>query len=617
MRKKILSVFLVIFMVMAFFPIKSQAAADISRLRVGGVEVTEANKNDILGDGTCSFDPNLNELTLNNANITCNNECIYATSSSTDHGNNPSLKIILKGKNYLKSTGDAGIRSSNVNLTIDGSQGGTLETIGNKDGIYTPYSTLDIQNVGYLKAEGGSYPGIYVTPKFESSAPYALKIKDSIVYAHSNSDQGIYTPGKPLIISGGSVAAASTNSTSDEAFFFPDGITLEDGLTISEPEGGTIGPTTIKNPDGTTAKRAVIGNGHLITAAANPSAGGSVTGDGAYANNTTTTLKATPAEGYRFINWTENEEEVSTAPTYSFTVTKGRDLVANFERVYTIKFVNDDGTELQSSSVAYGETPVYSGETPTKPATEEYTYTFAGWSPEITSVTEDATYTATYTQAPREYNIKFTNDNDTELQSSSVAYGETPIYNGETPTKEATAQYTYEFLAWSPAIVPVSADAVYKATYSNTVNEYTIRFVNEDGTELQSSSVVYGETPVYNGETPTKPDDDQYTYTFAGWNPEIAEVTGDATYTAVYSAEDKTEHSKSESDDEDVSEVTSDDEETPKSDVSKTETKEQETYDAPNTGDEANVLPLIALLIMSLLCLIYIFLNKRKYKYYK
>jgi len=44
-----------------------------------------------------------------------------------------------------------------------------------------------------------------------------------------------------------------------------------------------------------------------------------------------------------------------------------------------------------------------------------------------------------------------------------------------------------------------------------------------------------GETPVYNG-TPTKANDAQFTYTFTGWDKDLAQVTQDATYTAVFSA---------------------------------------------------------------------------------
>ena len=64
---------------------------------------------------------------------------------------------------------------------------------------------------------------------------------------------------------------------------------------------------------------------------------------------------------------------------------------------YTIKFVNDDGTLLQEGLVDEGEMPVYEGQTPTKAATAQYTYTFDKWVPEIVAAVADATYTASYT----------------------------------------------------------------------------------------------------------------------------------------------------------------------------------------------------------------------------
>ena len=75
-----------------------------------------------------------------------------------------------------------------------------------------------------------------------------------------------------------------------------------------------------------------------------------------------------------------------------------------------------------------------------------------------------------------------------------------------------------------------------QATFTNTRQTYTITFVNWDGSELQSSDVAFGQTPVYTGETPTKASTAQYTYTFRGWDPEIVPVTGDAIYTATYNS---------------------------------------------------------------------------------
>ena len=72
-----------------------------------------------------------------------------------------------------------------------------------------------------------------------------------------------------------------------------------------------------------------------ITAIANPVAGGDVIGNGTYTQGSSCTLTATPNSGYVFVNWTENNEIVSTNATYQFMVSANRDLVANFEE-YTI-----------------------------------------------------------------------------------------------------------------------------------------------------------------------------------------------------------------------------------------------------------------------------------------
>ncbi len=201
---------------------------------------------------------------------------------------------------------------------------------------------------------------------------------------------------------------------------------------------------------------------------------------------------------------------------------------------YTITFVNYDGTPLQSSEVEYGSTPAYTGETPTKPADAQYTYTFAGWDAELTAVTGDATYTAQFTTTLNKYAIVFANDDGTPLQSSEVEYGAIPAYTGETPTKPADAQYTYTFIGWNPEILAVTGDATYTAVFEETLNTYTITWQNEDGNVIKTDEVGYGLMPEYTGTTPTKEATNEYTYEFAGWLPKIKSVTKDICYTTFF-----------------------------------------------------------------------------------
>ena len=221
--------------------------------------------------------------------------------------------------------------------------------------------------------------------------------------------------------------------------------------------------------------------------------------------------------------------------TEGMTVTGDQTFEAEFSetpRKYEISFVNYDGTPLLKTEVAYGETPVYTGDTPVKPADAHYSYTFKGWDKTLVAVTEDATYTAEFDQTVNTYTVTFKNG-DEILQQTKVAYGETPSYTGKTPVKAGDAQYSYVFDGWDSEIVPVTGDATYTAKFITVINEYTVTFKN-DNVVLQQTKVAYGETPVYIGETPVKPADAHYTYTFTGWDKTIVAVTEDATYTAEF-----------------------------------------------------------------------------------
>jgi hypothetical protein len=137
------------------------------------------------------------------------------------------------------------------------------------------------------------------------------------------------------------------------------------------------------------------------------------------------------------------------------------------------------------------------------------------------------------------YTVVFEDEDGTELSSAEYDYGTDAddIVKPADPTKAPTAQYTYTFAGWSPAIAEVTGNVTYTATYSSAVNKYTVVFKNADGTELSSAEYDYGTAAadIVKPADPTKAATQQYTYTFSGWSPAIAEVTGDATYTATYS----------------------------------------------------------------------------------
>ena len=109
---------------------------------------------------------------------------------------------------------------------------------------------------------------------------------------------------------------------------------------------------------------------------------------------------------------------------------------------YKITFVCE-GVTLSEIEVKEGELPAYDGETPTKDSTAQKHFAFKGWIPELVAATENATYTADFTETIRKYAVKIEDGEATEAEYGSL------LEKPETdPTKEPTVSTVYAFDGW-------------------------------------------------------------------------------------------------------------------------------------------------------------------------
>ena len=75
---------------------------------------------------------------------------------------------------------------------------------------------------------------------------------------------------------------------------------------------------------------------------------GAVSGTGRYDSGTSVTLRATPSDGYAFVNWTLPDGSTRTGATLSVTANANQEIVANFHRIHVYD-VNGEGVREGTS----------------------------------------------------------------------------------------------------------------------------------------------------------------------------------------------------------------------------------------------------------------------------
>ena len=236
---------------------------------------------------------------------------------------------------------------------------------------------------------------------------------------------------------------------------------------------------------------------------------------------------ATAQYTYTFKDWDKKVADVTETATYTA-------LFDSTLNKYWVKFVIDG--KADSVEVAYG-TKVDSLKIPDakKEASAQYTYTFKGWDNEVEDVTGTVSYTALFDSTLNKYQVKFVVDG--KADSVVVAYG-TKADSLKLPAtiKASTDKYTYTFKGWDNKLADVEGSAIYTAVFDSTVNKYMVKFV-VDGKVVDSTMYAYGTKAAdINVPKATKKDTKDSTFTFDGWDKKLADVKGNATYTAKFTA---------------------------------------------------------------------------------
>jgi hypothetical protein len=140
-----------------------------------------------------------------------------------------------------------------------------------------------------------------------------------------------------------------------------------------------------------------------------------------------------------------------------------------------------------------------------------------------------------------QYAATYVNDDDTQLGVFYVDRGALPpdpVEDGEmeTPTKASDAQYTYTFSGWDEIETVMLAPRTIKAQYTSTIRTYTVTWYSRSGVPIKSVQAEYGSEVVYDGEIPTRVDEEvAYVYNiFMGWDKSTGYITGDTDVYAIW-----------------------------------------------------------------------------------
>ena len=133
-----------------------------------------------------------------------------------------------------------------------------------------------------------------------------------------------------------------------------------------------------------------------------------------------------------------------------------------------------------------------------------------------------------------QYLVTFVNHDGTELYKQYVDRGtaaKDPVEEGwiDEPTRESTVSTVYTYAGWDSSLANITSAKTIKATYSESLRQYTVRWISQLGVILETQTVGYGESATYGGDIPTRTDEEssKIYHLFKGWKQSTGYITGD------------------------------------------------------------------------------------------
>ena len=355
-------------------------------LWVGSKQVNARNRDDILGDGSATFDPDTNTLTLYDPVITGSHE------NKKIHAKFP---LTVKGSYHMNP--DQIDVDYAVALTGSGDMCMTLAG--------------DLTLCGNVNATYGAAP---------------LVIESGNLKFYGKDREGLYARGALYIENDVTRLEVWTDGTFDQSLF-TSWLWIGEAMLITLPENGVQQYNNIYYPDRSTkAKHFILERGMLITFDAKGLGGANPASQTLRDGEKVTKPADLTEEGYNFLGWFTDED--CTQPyDFSADVTGDLNLYAKWEKItYTVDFdMNGHGTAPETQYIPFKET-ITEPDDPETPG-----YIFEGWFADK-GCTQDFDFTVEVTQdmtvyakwLALEYSILIVADNGTPAK-----YTETDKYH--------------------------------------------------------------------------------------------------------------------------------------------------------------------------------------------